>query len=394
MSQRLRRSIVTLVAAGGTAAIASAVALPAASATPAAWPPATASSPVATSAETSQAGALPVTALRCAKPSHQLRYRWARVAPARLPDGSRAPRLSEASGIDDRGRVAGIVFRGSTDTDMTAWSFVGNEKSARWLDASGLGGQSALASAISPRGQAVGTASAGQGFVLSWAPNGKRTKIKTPARAWSVPTAVNSHGVLAGMFFSQDGAPGVFYGRPGQIKPIALPRPGYPVVTGISEDGRAVGALEQLEDANGAYPIGIVFTQKRMRMVKSPAISKVDAISPNGRYVVGRFGAKRGQIPATAAWLSVTQSPRPLKNANGFTPRDVSDCGQVVGSHRGHAASWSGSRLVDLHTRLVNKLPKGWVLDDVVAVNPRGEMAVAGRDAKGGEVALKLVPLS
>lgn len=44
-------------------------------------------------------------------------------------------------------------------------------------------------------------------------------------------------------------------------------------------------------------------------------------------------------------------------------------------------------------TGLVNKLPKGWVLDNVVAVNPRGEMAVAGCDARGGEVALELVPL-
>lgn len=54
-----------------------------------------------------------------------------------------------------------------------------------------------------------------------------------------------------------------------------------------------------MEGTKGA--IGIVFTQKRVQMVESPAISSVDAISPNGRYVVGRVGAARGQSPAAAA---------------------------------------------------------------------------------------------
>lgn len=388
MNRRLRLCVAALIATGGTAAAAIAADAPAI-ATPVTATPAitTAAGTAATTAATAATTAATDVAARRGR-ARAATYTWARVAPAKLPDGTPMSYSSKAVGIDDAGRVAGDVdVIGEDGRDLP---FVGEGRSARWLDVAGLE-TNRWVTAVSPKGVVLG----GQGGVrdsfLSWAPDGRRSFVATPESHYGpFARAINSSGTVAGVLSSvKVGTP--FYGRPGALAQVPMTKFGNLDVTGISEAGQAVGTLRapsyQHQDR---YPEGILFTAAGVKSVRANDTTAIDAISPNGRYVVGRVGAGNFDQPlGRAAWLSTSRHPDTLRSASGFRPADVSDRGVVVGSWRGHAAVWQNGSLVDLNTR-VRGLPARWVLTDVVAINASGALAVNAKDGSGNAVALKL----
>ncbi len=316
------------------------------------------------------------------------RYAWERVVPATLPDGTSTWYPTAAVGIDDSGRVAGTADGSLLQGQRLP--FVGGNGSARWFDVSGLS-TGTSATAISPTGTVLGHTPGIAPTFLSWASNGTRRSVSTPESQYG-PTAagINSRGTVAGTLSSVKVGE-LFYGRPGAISRVPFSRSGNFDVTGISESGTAVATMRapsyQTQDR---YPEGVVFTASRAKTVRANDTTAIDAISPNGRYIVGRVGAGNWGEPAgDAAWLSTSRGPDRLRGAADFRPRGVTDRGVVVGSWRGHAAVWDNAKVTDLNTQ-VRGLPSGWVLTDAVAINKSGALAVNAKDASGTSVALKL----
>lgn len=339
-------------------------------------------SATATAAPPSPAGA------PAAAPAHRgggTTYTWQRVGPRRLPDGSANRLASTAVGIDDAGNVVGTAANGAS-----ALTFRGSGRGA-WLDASGLR-YGVDVTGVSPTGQVAGHVRGNEpGFVV-WSSDGARRTVAAPDSYYgATPSAVNSSGVIAGSTSGvKTGA--LFYGTDAAVTQVPNNREGNFTVTGISEAGLAVGTRDQPHYRNdGHYPEGVTFTAAGITPIRSDAsnaTTTVDAISPNGRYVVGRVGGD-WQRAGVVSWVSTTRAPVALPGAAGLRARDVSDSGLVVGSVGGRAATWSRGRLVDL-TSATRRLPSGWVLTDAVAVNARGDLAVNARAADGSSVALEL----
>lgn len=378
MNRRLRVSIAALIATGGT--LAAAVAADA--------------STIATAATASEGTAVSATSMSAADvAAHRgrarvARYAWTRVAPATMPDGSPMNYASKAVGIDDAGRVTGDVdVIGDDDRDLP---FLGQGGSSRWLDVAGLQ-NNRWVTAVSPTGVVLGDLGGIDAFYLSWTPDGRRTTVATPESHYGpFATAINSSGTVAGVLTSvKVGLP--FYGKPGAIAEVPQTKFGNLDVAGISEAGQAVGTLRApYYQHQGRYPEGILFTAAGVKSVRANDTTAIDAISPNGHYVVGRVGAGNFNQPlGRPAWLSTSRQPDTLRSASGFRPADVSDRGVVVGSWRGHAAVWQNGSLVDLNTR-VRGLPSGWVLTSAVGINSSGALAVNATDGSGNAVALKL----
>lgn len=312
-------------------------------------------------------------------------YTWERAAPRRLPDGSANRLPSTAAGIDDDGNVVG-----DADGGVYWLAFRGSGR-GQWLDVSGLRYGADVAS-VSPAGHVAGHVRGNApGFVL-WSGDGSRRSVAAPESYYGArPSAVNSSGVIAGSTSGvKTGA--LFYGSAAAVTQVPNTREGNFTVTGISEAGLAVGTRDQPHYRNdGHYPEGVTFTAAGITPIRSDssnATTTVDAISPDGRYVVGRVGGDP-QRPGVASWVSTSRAPVALSGAQGLRPRDVSDSGVVVGSVDGRAVTWSRGRLRDL-TSLTRRLPRGWVLTDAVAVDESGDLAVNARDAQGAAVALKL----
>lgn len=308
------------------------------------------------------------------------RYRWARVSPTRLPDGT--PTGSTLSvGIDDDGRVTGnavdqrLAFRSG--------------RSSGWLDTTGLT-YGVTVGAISPQGQVVGRINGSTDRFASWALRGRLGQVKTASSGYGpIPSAINSSGLIAGIHAGVKTS-SLFVARGGTVTTLSVAREGNYRVTGLSEGGVGTATRDNPSTPNdGRYPQGVVFGAGGVSDVRADAASAVDGISPNGRYVVGRVGAY-GQDPQQVAWLSTRRAPSPLPGARGLRPRDVSDRGVVVGSVDGRAALWSQGTLVDLGSRV--SLPRGWALADASGINDRGEIAVDARVPDLGYVSLKLSP--
>ncbi len=394
MNRRLRLSMVALIA-GGTAAAALAVDSPALAAPAAQQTTQARTGAAATEATTSATHVATHVAAHVAARrgrgrghAHAQRYAWERVAPAKLPDGSSTGYGSTAVGIDDAGRVAGnIDVPSDTGPDMP---FFGKGSGSRWLDVAGIPGER-WATAVSPTGVVVGDLGGSEDVYLSWSRHGSRSQVATPDSYYGPhPTAVNSSGVVAGTLGSVK-LNSLFYGRPGSLREVPISKYGNFDVAGISESGTAAGTLNApYYQTDLRYPEGVLFTAAGVQTVKANATSAVDAISPNGRHVVGRVGGTNSDLsPNTPAWLSTSRQPDRLRGAAGFRARDVSDAGLVVGTWRGHAAVWQNGSLTDLNGQ-VRGLPSGWVLTDAVAINKSGALAVNAKDGSGNAVALKL----
>lgn len=320
------------------------------------------------------------------RPGSRGGYDWSRVAPQRLPDGSSST-ASTAVGIDDSGRVAG----NAAAADGASRPFVGGDWGARWLE-SGSGG--VLAAAIAPRGTVAGKTSGGpDAQVVTWSRSGRASTAQAPeSRTGFLLGAVNSRGVVAGSLdFNRVTYP--FYGVPGSLVQVPTKLLGSYTVSGLSETGLAAATVTApVQPQTGTYPVGVVFTGKGVTPVRSGSTSTLDAISPDGRRLVGRVGATgRSAAGGRLAWLSTTRNPVPLSGTGGLRVAGVSDAGVLVGSAGGRAGVWRDGRLTDLNTR-VRGLPRGWVLTDAVAINKSGALAVNATDGRGNTVALKLAP--
>ncbi len=313
-------------------------------------------------------------------------YDWSRVAPQRLPDASRTAGTT-AVGIDDSGRVAG----NAAAADGASRPFVGGDWGARWLES---GSGSVLAAAIAPRGTVAGQTSGGpDAQVVTWSRSGQASTAQAPeSRLGFLLGAVNSRGVVAGsLSFNHVTYP--FYGVSGSLVQVPTKLLGSYAVSGLSETGLAAATVTApLQPHTGTYPVGVVFTGKGVTPVRSGSTSTLDAISPDGRRLVGRVGATGGSAAGgRLAWLSTTRNPVPLSGTGGLRVAGVSDAGVLVGSAGGRAGVWRDGRLTDLNTR-VRGLPRGWVLTDAVAINKSGALAVNATDGRGNTVALKLSP--
>ncbi len=326
------------------------------------------------------------------------------MAPRIQPDGAKTWYPTRAVGIDDSGRVAGNADGRQFDGENLP--FVGTHSAARWLDVSGLRNAvfgatgakvgevkaGAVADAISPAGEIVGDQLGIDPVFVSWPRSGPRKVVQTPDSYYGPRIgAVNSSGTVAGSLGGVK-VTTLFYGRPGTIATVPSAKFGNFEATGISERGQAVGTLHRPNYmTQDRYPEGVLFTAQGTRTVKANTTTAIDAISPDGRHILGRVGPIDYQADGSPAWLSTSRSPVRLRGADDLKPRDVSDSGVVVGVNRGHAAIWAGGRLTDLNLR-TERLPRGWVLTEAVAINRRGELAVNAQDSSGASVALKLMP--
>lgn len=353
-----------------------------------------------TSAATSAPSVTPGSALvtgttslpsHLARPGVAARYTWALAAPARLPDGTTNTLSSKAVGIDRSGRVAGYVVDASgTEKD----SFHGSGGPGAWLESADQQFASGLhATAVAPNGIVAGGAASIEDAFAIWDRRGRVRVVSAPDSHYGpTPSALNSRGVVAGVLGGVK-VSDLMYGTANASAVVPDSRGGNYRVTGISESGLAVGSRQQPHYRNdGHYPEGIVFTASGVKDVKTTKTSAVDAISPNGRYLVGRVGpdlweTDRGRM----AWLSTSRSPVYLAGADGLHARAVTDAGVVAGSKNGRAVLWQNGRVADLNSR-VRKLPTGWVLTDVVAINKSGALAVDATDGTGRSVSLKVSP--
>ncbi|MDO5711554.1 MAG: hypothetical protein Q4P32_07440 [Micrococcales bacterium] len=395
MIRRLRTSIVGLVVLGSTSMAALAMGVPAL-----AVPPDAASTGLSVGAVSGgiaadgESASTPASLAReRAAARHGLvgatRYDWKAIAPARLPDGTSTRSLeSSVAGISNSGEVTGNVSRpGGLDPTP----FIASGQRSRWLDQSGLP-NGAYATAISPAGQVVGKMRGIDSFYVSWPVRGKRTLTATPESYYGpYPGAVNSAGTVVGILASIKNS-SLFYSARGRVTQVSAPKQANFAVNGISEGGVAVGTADHPSyRMDLRYPEGVIFTAARAQLVKADDTSRAEAISPNGRYVVGRVGVTGFDTGGRAAWLSTTRKPVILDRSAGLLPRDVSNEGVVVGAVNGHAATWQRGALTDLNRRVRN-LPSGWVLTDAVAISHGGGLAVDAKSASGTTVALKLTP--
>ncbi len=157
--------------------------------------------------------------------------------------------------------------------------------------------------AVSPTGVVVGDLGGSEDVYLSWSRHGSRSQVATPDSYYGPhPTAVNSSGVVAGTLGSVK-LNSLFYGRPGSLREVPISKYGNFDVAGISESGTAAGTLNAPYYQTALrYPEGVLFTAAGVQTVKANATSAVDAISPNGRHVVGRVvGTNSDLSPNTPA---------------------------------------------------------------------------------------------
>ena len=241
------------------------------------------------------------------------------------------------------------------------------------------------AQGISPNGIVVGSyLSTGRWLDsagMLWSRSGARTVFHS-GNGNHTHSAVNSDGIVAGNVIGLHSSPQAYYGPQDDVK--VLQTTGVISVAGISEDGRAAGNVIPGAPNTKPYLTGVVFERHSLKAINANRANVIDAISPNGRYIVGRVGG-------SAAWLSTTIPPKPLNGAHELTPRDVSDRGEIVGSSLDHASLWVSDHLVDLNNR-VAELPAQWTLTDAVGINSSGEIAVNATDSSGRDFPLKLTP--
>ncbi len=312
-------------------------------------------------------------------------------------------RDTRAIGIDDAGNVVvnDLVFQRSSETD-TPWfrPLVGTKKLIRELDISGLEG--AEAQAIAPNGTIVGAPAPSAVVTLTggtvtspsalvWSRKGIRTTFEPAPSRSGTPAAVNSDGVVIGTLTSKDRGIEAYYGLPGDTK--VLKTANFLSLAGITEDGQAAGTVRPGYGSPKPYLTGVVFERHSLKSINATAPNIIDAISPNGRYIVGRIGVANNLTGGTLAWLSTTSPPKPINNPGLMIVRDVSDRGEIVGSNRGHATLWSKGQLIDLNYK-VSEAHRYWLMREAVGINAAGEIAVQARPPGGTGVltALKLTP--
>lgn len=311
-------------------------------------------------------------------------YRAVVVAPQRLPDGSRwsGTTRTTALGISN----GGAVLAGTYDSgDSRIGSFVGDSR-ARWLaDAAPDTYGPARAAAISPSGRIVGSFPGPATYTASWDARGRLSKVPTSITStyYGVrPAAVNSSGAMAGCDNSVKVGMFVYWaaGRPGAWTPPLFEANCQ--VGGISEAGLAVGtATHPNLRPRRTYPAAVAFTATSIYTLKVPTAdtpATAAAISPNGRYIVGRAGGTPDSL-GPAAFLSKDRNPSYLRGAAGLDPKVVTDRGVVAGTRDGRAQLWRDGRLTDL-TNTTAGLPRGWVVTDVAGINASGDIAATAAD--------------
>lgn len=324
------------------------------------------------------------------------RYTWESVAPARMPDGSPNTDSSRAVGIDASGRVAGNV-----SGDAGSMPFIGGGRGAGWLGLERAGSQLryVMVQTVSASGLVVGSATvvdpagSARDYLTTWGRDRRPTLTALPTpHPTSVFPAATAGGTFAGKF-SDTKTDTLLFGTVRRVVTVADPKPGNYDVRGISQAGTAVGTWYPVpHQGNPAGSEGIVFTAAGVRRVRAGSNSAVDAISPNGRFLIGRVGtAPYQEGSGRAAWLSTSRNPALLTGAAGLQPKAVSNAGVVAGSRHGRAVLWQNGQLVDLTGR-ARRLPAGWVLTDAVAINAAGTLAVNATDRAGRAIALKLNP--
>lgn len=319
------------------------------------------------------------------------RYELRPITPATDPTGEAVSGATTAVGLDDAGNVVGRIAQPDFRSTPNPAPFVGDGRTpARWLDVSDLP-YGAAASAISPTGQVVGKPYGVEPVFVSWSRQGARTDVPAP---WSVygpyPAAINSAAVIAGSLLSEKGdSPFIAVG--GHVQSPAQYKSGRYAVAGITQDGIAAATVTHpMHYSQERYPEGLIFTAETVTSVVADTTSTADAISRNGRYLVGRVGVENDRSAGTAAWLSTIRPPAPLPNADGLFAHDVSDRGLIVGARAGKAVAWARGELVDLTARTC--LPRGWALTSAAAVNPRGQIAADATGPDGITVVVRLDP--
>ena len=333
MKTRFRAAVLSLTVTGGMAAAACMNSTPAFAATVSAAP--------AGSAQ--RATAFTQRSPRAAVPQHRREplYTMEEVYPP-VP-GTRPD--ARALGIDDAGNLLVNDLLPHNNPPLHTSSFrplVGTRKLIRELDISGLGG--AEAQAIAPNGTVVGVPApvasasrdpASSPTALIWSRKGFRTAFEPASSRPGMPAAVNSDGIVVGTLEPRARGIEAYYGPPEDIK--VLKTANFASLAGISEDGHAAGTVRPGYGSPKPYLTGVVFERHSLKAINANTPNVIDAISPNGRHIVGRIGVGSDLRGGTLAWLSTTSPPKPIKGAGVMVARDVSDRGEIVGSSRGHA---------------------------------------------------------
>lgn len=329
---------------------------------------------------------------------HRMPYRLGVVL---SPDGVRVG--GQAVDISDNGRVA--------VNPVGFAPFIGDGTRATWLAADIP--TTAMVKAVAPNGATAGAWSDGPPSPdndLRWDPDGRPTTLVNPlglpvASAGSGHTATNSAGTTVVGYgdFPHPGCAGVVsYDSAGRGTPLPTPA-GVCDVTGLSEDGTAVGSLLPGYQVFGPFPRGVVYTTAGVRDVlpaEPNGVSQIDGISADGSKLIGRVGPPPAPpSPGTCcligtatqpAWVSLTAGAQPLSGAAGLVPMDVNNAGAVVGSKDGRAMIWRAGVMTDLTTQV--RLPRGWSLTEAVGINEQGDIAATASNPSTFEnMAVKLV---
>lgn len=317
------------------------------------------------------------------RPAKTMPYRATIVTPAQLPDGTPSRDVDSALvGIADSGLVAGNV-------DGKAFVSAGTPRFLNGSDPD----RPPRATAISPLGVVAGRPAGPAEYVLKWTGGANPTNVMT-AEKWHSHdvTGINARGAMIGCGVTYRVGYLEMWNAAGKLSVPAAPTSNCDNGA-IDNKGRGAATLSGPNMRHdGVFPKAVSVTAKQTTAFPMPnakTTSTVDAMSPNGAWIIGRTGAN-GSAPTRPVRLDRATKPTALRGAGVIVAKGVNNSGLVVGSQYGAATSWQNGKVRDL-TSMTAGLPQGWTLVDAVGVNARGDIAATAIDPTTGKtVAVKL----
>lgn len=296
---------------------------------------------------------------------------------ADLPGGTG---LSQAHGINRRGRVVGWGIGAAGRSEAVVWS---GGAPASIADA--LPGTWSRAHAVNRHGLVVGVQSSNHAFrwqrgvltVLDDLPNGSLS---------SEALGVNDAGVAVGFCNDGVGINSACVWAPDALVPTRLPAGQYnSLARAVNNQGWIVG------DDRVFWDRAVLWRDQQMiELLPNP--SSAWAINDKG-VVVGRseLGAFRWKNGRISLLPSGSGDPNPADEANA-----INRAGTIVGSAlwSGHrwAAVWTGGAPEDLNQRSC-VVGSGWQLTRATGINDDGWVVGNGTDPQGQTAAFLLKPL-
>jgi probable HAF family extracellular repeat protein len=282
---------------------------------------------------------------------------------------------SDASGINERGQVAGSSRRSDGTTHATFFDGV------TLRDLGTIGGRDSAATDLNRLGDVVGWSLSAigntKGFIYS---GGVRRSLGTLGGSNSAAYGINQAGDVVGSATTvNNAATRAFLYRNGTMKSLGTLGGTNSVATSINENGEIAGWSSM---AGNAARHAFLFRDGRMIDLGTLGTSSEALGIGDGSDVVGRSVVASG---ATHAFLYSGGTMSDLGTLGGRNSEasgvngslQVVGTSEIAGAAGTHAFISQSGVMTDLNTRL--RPGSGWVLETATAINFVGEIAGVGR---------------